>query len=112
MPPQYASGSLAGAPVGHYAYWSNFNGRTVGARRMDLPSAYTDSATVGCLVCLDDDSALEMGWRHSNGVMLVTEWNGEACHTRVQRSVVTGRPETATASTSEVYRGPDGCSGV
>jgi hypothetical protein len=67
-------------------------------------SAYTDSATVGCLVCLDDDSAFET-W---DGVMVTAgvtfSVNGVAVSPPLSSLSVTGRPGTLL-SASSVQRG-------
>jgi hypothetical protein len=67
-------------------------------------SAYTDSATVGCLVCLDDDSAFET-W---DGVMVtagvISSVNGVVVSPPLATLSVTGRPGTLP-SASSVQRG-------
>jgi hypothetical protein len=67
-------------------------------------SAYPDSATVGCLVCLDDDSAFET-W---DGVMVtagvIFSVNGVVVSPPVATLSVTGRPGTLP-SASSVQRG-------
>jgi hypothetical protein len=63
-------------------------------------SAYTDSATVGCLVCLDDDSAFET-W---DGVMVTAgitfSVNGVVVSPPVSQLSVTGRPGTLPSASS------------